>query len=132
MECIYCSGKTQVVNSRPQKKQAHVWRRRRCLSCEAIFTTGESPDLLKSLVVDDGTRFAPFDRDKLLISLYLVCGHRTDPVESAAGLTDTTVSKLLVKAESGKLTRNQIIKTASTVLKRFDSAAAVQYAAYHH
>lgn len=54
MVCIYCSGETQVINSRPQKRLNNIWRRRKCTACEGIFTTSESPDLTSSLVVIKG------------------------------------------------------------------------------
>ena len=43
MFCIKCfHAKTNVVNSRPKKKNPTVWRRRKCASCNYTFTTTTS------------------------------------------------------------------------------------------
>lgn len=132
MVCIYCSGETQVVNSRPQKRLNTVWRRRKCLKCHNIFTTEEGALLGAVIaVIGKGGSSTGFEREKLLISLYNSLRHRPTALSDAVGITDTVIAKLLPEGADGQLERATIIKTASDVLKRFDRAAAVQYAAYH-
>lgn len=131
MVCIYCGGKTSVTNSRPQKRLGQVWRRRQCQSCGAAFTTNEAVDHATSLVVRSGASVAPLTRDKLFVSLYRALGHRKSAVEDATALTATILSKLRLVAANATLTPENIAETALGILKRFDEAAAVQYAAYH-
>lgn len=132
MECIYCSHKTQVINSRPQKRLRQVWRRRQCTHCKAVFTTLETVDTTTSLLVTDKTGHSePFQRDKLFVSLLSACGHRKTAQRDAAALTNTTLAKLYPQIVSATISAATITETALEVLKRFDKAAAVQYAAYH-
>jgi transcriptional regulator NrdR family protein len=133
MVCIYCGGKTQVTNSRPQKRLNHTWRRRECLACHAIFTTEESAQLGTSLVVRPAAhgRTAPFSRDKLFASLLRAVGHRKAAVDDASALCATIIAKLLHSTDQAAVSPQQIITISLDVLKNFDNAAAVQYQAYH-
>ena len=131
MECLYCSAPTAVTNSRPSKKTPGVWRRRKCTGCGAIFTTKEQPDFDKSLVIKRGAKLVAFSRDSLFSSIYQACGHRQNASEAASALTATVLDHLVASSNHGVLTRRQVVQTTSAVLKRFDKAAAVQYAAYH-
>ena len=130
MVCIYCSGPTHIINSRKQRRSNSTWRRRQCDHCKATFTTIERPDLAKSLVVQVNSRFKAFSREKLFLSIFRSCGHRTRPIEDATALTDTVVARLL-KDGKAQLSRSEIITVTTLILKRFDKAAAVQYTAYH-
>ncbi len=132
MVCVYCSGHTQVTNSRPQKRLHQVWRRRACSSCGAIFTTNEVVDFSTSLVVrTPAGRPAPFSRDQLFVSVLAAVGHRAAPIDNAGALTATITAKLVHNTDTAVVTTADIIDTALQVLKNFDKAAAVQYAAYH-
>ena len=161
MVCIYCGSKTQVTNSRHQKRHNNVWRRRECLNCHAVFTTEESVEYSGSIVVRSDhsagtsrgkgsrkatravtglsepsgrihTSMTPFSRDKLYVSVLKCLGHRAAAVEDATALTSTIIARLLLQTDNGALTSTIIIDTTHEVLYRFDRAAAVQYRAYHH
>lgn len=132
MVCIYCSGKTQVVNSRPQKRLGQVWRRRKCSACQAVFTTLEGVDLATGLLVRTRSGdLAPFSRDKLFLSIAKALGHRHDAVEAASALTATVIAKVRAAALQGAVEYQDIIQMAHAVLQRFDKPAGVQYEAYH-
>jgi transcriptional repressor NrdR len=132
MVCIYCGGSTRVTNSRPQRRLHQTWRRRACTKCGAIFTTNEAVDLATSLVVrrKDNT-VTPFDRDQLFVSVLQSVGHRKQPIKDAGALTATITAKLLHGTKTAAIKPSDITEIAIQTLKRFDSAAAVQYAAYH-
>jgi len=132
MVCIQCGQKTQIINSRPQLRTNSTWRRRKCLHCASIFSTQESTDYGAIWAVrDTGGHISPFSRDKLFLSLYKSCQHRSTALTDAGALTDTVIKKLLKTAADGQLTAKQIQQAAQVALNRFDSAASVQYAAYH-
>lgn len=132
MVCIYCGGKTQVTNSRPQKRLHQTWRRRHCTACGAVFTTNEAVDLTTSLAVRRGNGpVTPFNRDKLFGSILRAVGHRAQPVEDAGALTATITVKLLHGAATAAISPADIISITQETLQRFDNAAAVQYRAYH-
>lgn len=131
MVCIYCSGETQVVNSRLQKKSNQVWRRRRCLTCQAVFTTTEGTTLENNLVINHKGRVEPFSRDTLFISVYDSLKHRKTAVADATALTATVWAKLLPHITNASLDKAVITETSLEVLRRFDKAAATSYQAFH-
>ncbi len=132
MVCIYCGGETQVVNSRLQKKSNQVWRRRRCLACQGVFTSYERADLAASLVFQrDKKHLEPFQRDKLFLSVYESVRHRKTAETDARALTDTILAKLRTKTQVASVDRSTLVSVSSEVLKRFDKAAYTAYLAYH-
>ena len=133
MVCILCGSKTQVINSRPQKRLNQVWRRRQCLSCQTVFTSEESVNYGASWVIKvKNSGLQPFSRDKLFLSLYNSCRHRPTALSDASALTDTVVKRLLdVVDQNGGLEDSAIARTVQVALNRFDKAASSHYAAYH-
>ena len=132
MVCVYCGGDTGVVNSRPQKRDNRVWRRRRCKSCGAVFSTEEAARLDQAWQVSGPReRLRPFSRDKLFMSLYDSCRHRTTALSDARGLTETVIGKLAAHVAGGTVGTGDITGVAQVVLNRFDKAASVYYAARH-
>lgn len=135
MVCVYCAGKTRVVNSRHQVKSNQVWRRRKCLVCGAIFTSEEVVAFELSWMVFYGNgTFKPFSRDKLFLSLYKCLEHRQDPQSDAQGLTDTIINKLLASTAPdapSTLTCHAITLVSQVALNRFDTVAAVRYVSLH-
>jgi transcriptional repressor NrdR len=71
MVCIYCGGETKVTNSRLQRRNNQVWRRRECLACQSVFTTHESVELESALSVSQNGRLTPFLPDLLLKELMM-------------------------------------------------------------
>ncbi|MCA9329368.1 hypothetical protein KDA11_01885 [Candidatus Saccharibacteria bacterium] len=132
MVCIYCSKNTRVANSRIQKRQNSVWRRRVCDNCTATVTTLEKIQLNTAVVVTDKNNHQiPFIRDKLFISILNCLKHRKSSISDAAGLTDTIISNLCALVTDGAITRSDIISESLIVLGNFDNVAFVQYKAYH-
>jgi transcriptional regulator NrdR family protein len=131
MVCIYCASPTRVINSRPQKRLNHTWRRRQCEKCLTIFTSVESPNLASSVVVGEGPKFEPFDRDRLFASVLESLKHREDAVAAASSLTATITTLALKTAENARIERVVIAEIAVTSLTAFDPAAGVHYRAFH-
>lgn len=133
MVCIYCTSPTEVVNSRHQRRTNTIWRRRRCSSCQSVFTTREEIDYRGALVFKNSERdLQPFSRDKLLMSIYESCRHRATVAQDAPALTQTILSNILRTSRSrGVIERDALIKAVIEVLERFDKAAATIYSAYH-
>ncbi len=138
MVCTYCSNETDVINSRPQKRQNSVWRRRRCKACGAVFTTSEQATLSDSLRVRMGAPtkavLQPFRRDQLFLSIYKSCAHRKDAISDASSLTTTVINRLLSPKDNQPaiIDNKTIANVVAVVLKRFDNAAAVHYLAFHN
>jgi len=132
MVCIHCGGKTQVINSRLQRRNNQVWRRRSCATCGTVFTTGEAVDYSAVWRVQGTSgHLQPFSRDKLLLSLYDSCQHRKNSLMDAGSLTETVIRKLQDITSDGPLQAGTISQTALVALNRFDKAASVRYAALH-
>jgi transcriptional repressor NrdR len=131
MVCLYCNGKTRVINSRPQKRNNQIWRRRQCLSCEAIFTTHEGIDLSSLLIVDIGTKPQPFLVDKLFTEVLLAVQEHKNCYEVAREVTSTIVAKLLKTPGKPVYGTRQISKITAQVLKRLDRRAWLRYIAEH-
>lgn len=132
MVCIYCDSDTKVTNSRLQRRHNSVWRRRECQGCHNTTTTIEKTELGASLMVKVRSgKLEPFSRDKLFISIYESCKHRTNPISDASALTQTIISDALSRQADGVIDREEIVLTAVSVLQRFDPSAATIYQAYH-
>lgn len=131
MVCLYCGQNTQVTNSRHQKRLNQIWRRRKCISCGAIFTTTEVVDLGGALRVHKTAGLEPFSRDTLLLSLYESLKHRKSAIQDATALTSTVISTLHPLAEDTVIDRDVITTVSTSVLERFDKVAATHYAAFH-
>lgn len=132
MVCIFCGGEIRTTNSRPQKRSNRTWRRRQCQQCGETVTTEESV-LLGSVIAIESLngRQQPFERERLLVSLYNSLRHRKTALQDATALTDTVITRLLAQNHSQTLHTPLIVQTVAQILDNFDTAAAVQYRAYH-
>lgn len=132
MVCIYCGGTTQVANSRLQKRNNSVWRRRTCTQCTQVFTTIERADLATSIRIVDVDGLKPYDRDQLLMDVYEACKHRIKPVEDAQALVLTITSDVVRAVDKrGTINQDKVSEIIRTILQRFDPVAATVYTAYH-
>jgi len=142
MVCFKCGGDTVVTNSRLQKRTNGVWRRRRCILCDTIFTTIEAIDHSKNVHVapaagEHKTAAQPFSRDKLFMSLYKSLGHRSTALPDASTLTDALLPQIMGRLADGRkdagytVARADIIAVVIPVLTRFDKLAGQHYAAMH-
>lgn len=133
MFCIKCfHTRTNVVNSRPHKKQPSVWRRRQCPRCQTVFTTRERPVLADSSPVSlpEGAEEA-FNLGKLTISIWSAFSHQpAERAYDALWLAESVEEQL--STEYKIITPDDIAAVTHQTLKRFDELAAVQYAAKHH
>lgn len=133
MVCLYCGGRTRVVNSRLQRHQNAVWRRRACEACKSAFTTHERPALNQSVLVRSRQqkKLQPFSRDRLFLSLVEACKHRSRAIVECDALTRTVIAGVMQSVDHGVIERATIVAAARTVLGNFDTVAASVYAAYH-
>ncbi len=132
MFCVNCFHKnTAVTNSRPNKKQPLVWRRRRCPSCGTLFTTYERPSLAdnKPIHLPSG-KTDTFNLGKLILSISKAFTHDPKAAEYHALWLAQTVEDTL-SSQRQQVTPEDIEATTHDILKKFDELAAVQYAARH-
>ncbi len=131
MVCVYCGAATQVINSRLQKRNNQVWRRRKCQKCHSIFTTHELPELEKIFQVDKNGALVPFSADILFTEVLLALQDRKNCYSEARELTGTIISKLLHTSRDFILSAEQISRISAEVLKRFNRRGWLRYVAEH-
>lgn len=120
------------MNSRHQKRINHIWRRRQCQKCQAIFTTFEAPETQQALVFEghDG-QLEPFSRERHFISVYSSLRHRPEAEKESTALVDTIMGKLLAGKHGSVVTRSRLVEQTYRTLQRFDRFAGFNYLAYH-
>lgn len=129
MFCINCFHKTtSVTNSRPNKKQPQIWRRRKCPECSYTFTTYERPSLSDNTPI----RLSNGDEDKfnlgqLTLSIAKAFSHNPKQAKRDTFWLAQTVEDVL-SVERQSITPEDIAATTHQVLKRYDEMAAMQYA----
>lgn len=130
MVCIYCGAKTKITNSRSQAKAVRTWRRHACNQCRAIITTFEDVDMGQShRVMKRAGILEAFSEAKLFVSVFRSLDHRKSAPDDARVLTRTVMDQLLAQKQA--LIESKTISTVvATILKRFDSAAAVRYQSF--
>jgi transcriptional regulator NrdR family protein len=131
MVCIYCTSETEVFNSRPQKRSNQTWRRRRCLRCQAAFTTLESVDYTNVLRVQAQGVYRPFLSDLLYTEVLLALSDRKNAYMEARELTNTIIKNLMQLPSHPLFRPSDISLAAATVLERFDKRAWHRFAAEH-
>ena len=77
MKCPFC-GKlnTRVIDSRPDKIDFQVLRRRECRKCSGRFTTHEKFVQVPIIIVKKDGRREDFNRDKVLSGIKKACEKR--------------------------------------------------------
>lgn len=120
-----------MANSRLQKRNNQIWRRRRCLACGAIFTTHEAVELESALFVDKDGHNQPFTPSLLRNELISMLAHRKDVYAASGEILGTIVRNLLLLPQKPLYKPSDISKTVSGVLKRFDRRAYLRYLADH-
>jgi transcriptional repressor NrdR len=131
MVCVYCGGKTKVTNSRLQRRNNRVWRRRQCLVCHSILTTHEAVELESALSVEQNGQTTAFLPDLLLKELMMALKDRQDVYTASGEVLGTVVRKLLTLPQKPLFTPADISKATAEVLKRFDKRAYLRYVADH-
>jgi transcriptional regulator NrdR family protein len=120
-----------VTNSRLQKRNNQVWRRRECLKCGSILTTHESIELKSALSVERNDQNTAFLPDLLLKELMLALQDRKDVYTASREILGTIVRKLLSLPQKPLFQPADISHATAEVLKRFDKQAYLRYVADH-
>jgi len=131
MKCPFCgTPDTRVVDSRLAQESTQVRRRRECNSCEARFTTYESPMLNMPMVIKrDGSRDA-FDERRLRNGMMRALEKR--PV--SAELIEDAVSRIkkqLLGIEAREISTRNIGEMVMHELQRLDHVAYIRYASVY-
>lgn len=131
MNCIYCDSETMVTNSRLQKRSNQIWRRRKCKTCGAIFTSHEAIDMSSSLIVDYGALQEPFVIDRLFTEILLALQDQKDLYVTAREITSTVLAELLKLPEKPIYQSSTISRVTAQILKRFNKQGWLRYVSEH-
>lgn len=131
MRCPYCSSlDTQVKDSRPTDDHASIRRRRVCPDCGGRFTTFERVQLRELTVVKRSGRRAPFDRDKLEISIAHALRKRPVTPERIERMVNGIVRQLESSGEA-EIQSSAIGELVMEGLKGLDDVAYVRFASVY-
>lgn len=132
MKCPVCREiNNEVYNTRTTRFGTQTWRRRRCLSCDASFTTYEQPDLkFLKILADHSKKTTPYSRATLFSSVYGAFSGSSAKPSVIDAVTDNVESKLL-DLQDHTITTEQITDIVLSTLKHFDSAAFLRYLSDH-
>lgn len=133
MFCVNCFNKnTTVTNSRPNKKQPQIWRRRQCNRCGYTFTTHERPSLADNKKISLATGMTDiFNLGKLIISISRSFTHNPHEAAYSSLWLAQTVENLL-STEHEIIRPEDIAAITHQTLRQYDEAAAMQYALQHN
>lgn len=132
MICIYCNQKTYTAITRSSNSSPKTWRRHKCLSCDAVFTTRELPDFALSIAVRyKNGKISAFMPDKVFVSVFKSMTHRKDPTYDSRGITDTVINIICKEQDNGIIKKETVKRIIANTLQRFDDVAYVSYVAHH-
>lgn len=135
MFCPFCeSTQVMVTNSRPTKGSSQIWRRRKCLGCEEIFTTYEKINLSHLIVVKKSGRKERFRRAKLFSGIYHSSidkknADRGEMSEFSEKITNQIIQEIL-KLKRKKIRSTEITEMVLNKLRKRAPDVFLRYLAY--
>ncbi len=131
MKCPFC-GKlnTRVVDSRPDKVDFQVRRRRECRKCSKRFTTHEKFVQVPIIIVKKDGRREDFNREKVLNGIKKACEKRAisiNLIEETVNIIERDLRETSEREIPAKLVGEKIIKA----LKEIDDVAYVRFASVY-
>jgi transcriptional repressor NrdR len=131
MKCPFCgTPDTRVVDSRLASESTQVRRRRECVSCEARFTTYESPMLNMPMVIKrDGSRDT-FDEVRLRSGIMRALEKRPVTAEQIEDAINH-IKRQLVAVEGREISSREIGAMVMHELQRLDQVAYIRFASVY-
>ncbi len=131
MKCKYCGcTDLKVIDSRPYVEGNAIRRRRECTSCGKRFTTYETIEESKILVIkNDGNRQL-FDANKLKNGILKSCEKRPVSMEQIDLLVDD-IQKTLHNSLKQEVTSKEIGELVMDGLKNIDEVAYIRFASVY-
>ena len=131
MRCPFCGNEeTQVKDSRPTEDNSAIRRRRSCPECEERFTTFERVQLRDMIVLKDGGRTQPFDRDKIIKSMQVALRKRPVELEQIEEAANKIVSTLEKQGEA-EVVSDKIGALVMDALTELDAVGYIRFASVY-
>ncbi len=136
MKCPFCGHQEdKVLDTRVQKNDGGIRRRRECLACKSRFTTLETLVLQYPVVVKKDGRRESFSKEKILRGLQAATQKRPVSQSQLEILVDQISSWAIQKGES-EILSSLIGKKVIAELRHLDDVAYVRFASvyrqFHH
>ena len=129
MNCPYCGKReSRVIDSRSVEEG--VRRRRRCLACNARFTTYERAQPHDIFVVKKDGRREEFSRDKLLQGIRKACEKRPLPTGAVDKFVDSIEAEFY-KVGKSEVSSSHIGDLVMEGLKKLDHIAYIRFASVY-
>ncbi len=129
MNCPYCGGQeSRVIDSRSLDDV--VRRRRKCLACNARFTTYERVQPHDIFIIKKDGRREEFSRDKLLLGIRKACEKRPLPTGAIDKFVDTIEAGIYQLGKS-EVSSSYIGDLVMEGLKRIDHIAYIRFASVY-
>jgi len=129
MHCPYCGGQeSRVIDSRSLDEV--VRRRRKCLACNARFTTYERIQPHDIFVIKKDGRREEFSRDKLLSGIRKACEKRPLPTGAIDKFVDTIEAELY-KVGKGEVSSAYLGDLVMEGLRKLDHIAYIRFASVY-
>ena len=129
MNCPYCGGQeSRVIDSRSLDEG--VRRRRKCLACNARFTTYERIQPHDIFVIKKDGRREEFSRDKLLLGIRKACEKRPLPTGAIDKFADTIEAELY-KVGKSEVSSSYIGDLVMEGLRKLDHIAYIRFASVY-
>jgi len=129
VNCPYCGKQeSRVIDSRSLDEG--VRRRRRCLACDARFTTYERVQPHDIFVIKKDGRREEFSRDKLLLGIRKACEKRPLPTGAIEKFVDTVEAELY-EVGKNEVSSSYIGDLVMEGLKKLDHIAYIRFASVY-
>lgn len=131
MRCPFCGNEeTQVKDSRPAEDGSSIRRRRSCASCGGRFTTFERIQLRDLVVIKNGDRRQPFDREKIIRSMQVALRKRPVDMEQIERAANGIVRQLESSGEQ-EVASDAIGALVMQALISLDVVGYIRYASVY-
>ena len=133
MHCPFCSSsQIAVTNSRPTMEQSQVWRRRKCLDCNELFTTHEVIDLTHLVVVKSSGKKEKYSRVKLYSGIYnaTVSSRPTERQKLVERITQS-VEKQILHLKQKEIESQTIGEIVLITLQKLSPGAFLAFLTYY-
>jgi transcriptional repressor NrdR len=129
VNCPYCGGQeSRVIDSRSLDEV--VRRRRKCLACNARFTTYERTQPHDIFVIKKDGRREEFSRDKLLLGIRKACEKRPLPTGAIDKFVDNIEAELY-KVGKSEVSSSFIGDLVMEGLRKLDHIAYIRFASVY-
>ncbi len=131
MKCPYCQHEEdRVLDSRTAREGEAIKRRRECLGCGRRFTTYETIEERRVMVVKKDGRREPFDRNKVLRGLEMACRKRPVSQDTLEAVVDSLERELYDRGQhevEARVIGDMLVEE----LRQLDPVAFVRFASVY-